>query len=52
MIALTTLPAVLEASVSLPLPKAEEVMARLEKAGASIKNLSVTTDQSYRRTIC
>lgn len=44
MIALTTLPAMLAASVDTPLPRAEAVIARLEKARASIKNRSVTTE--------
>jgi len=44
MIAFTTLPAMLAASVDTPLPMAEAVIARLEEARASIKNRSVTTE--------
>ena len=46
MIAFTTLPAMLAASVDTPLPRAEVVIARLEEARAAIKNLSVTTEHS------
>ena len=46
MIALTTLPAMLAASVDTPLPRAEVVIARLEETEAAIKNLSVTTEHS------
>ena len=44
MIAFTTLPAMLAASVDTPLPRAEVVIARLEEARASIRNRSVTTE--------
>jgi hypothetical protein len=44
MIAVSTLQAMLAASVDTPLAEAEEVTARLERTGASIKNLSVTTE--------
>ena len=44
MIVFTTLPAMLAASVDTPLPRAEVVIARLEKTEAAIKNLSVTTE--------
>ena len=46
MIAFTTLPAMLAASVDTPLPRAEVVIARLEKTEAAIKNRSVTTEHS------
>jgi len=46
MIVFTTLPAMLAASVDTPLPRAEVVIARLEKTEAAIKNLSVTTEHS------
>ena len=44
MIAFTMMRATLAASMGTPLPMVEEVIARLEKARAAIKNLSVTTE--------
>ena len=44
MIAFTMMRAMLAASMGTPLPMVEEVIARLEKARAAIKNLSVTTE--------